>query len=105
MQTGTRILSIVLWLLPMALALGQNTNGPAKLSKAGNNLVATWPGIGTLQSAPATTGPWQDILEATSPRTIAPTNTRSFLRVISRWNKRANLLAANSEMGVAELNG
>jgi len=44
-------------------------------------------------------------LEAGSPRSIAPTNAQQYFRVISRWRTRANLIEANSEMGVAELNG
>jgi hypothetical protein len=87
------------------LAVAQNTNGPAAISKTATNLLVSWTGIGTLQSAPTVAGSWQDILEAGSPRSIAPTNAEQYFRVISRWGTRANLIDANSEMGVAELNG
>lgn len=84
--------------------LAQNTNGPAAISITASNLIVTWPGIGSLQSAPSPAGPWQDILEAGKPQGIAPTKDQQFFRVISRWRARANLIEANSEMGVAELN-
>jgi len=92
-------------LLKTVLAVAQNTHGPATISKTASNLLVSWTGIGTLQSSPTVTGAWQDILEAGSPRSIAPTNAQQFFCVISRWSTRANLIDANSEMGVAELNG
>jgi N-acetylneuraminic acid mutarotase len=86
-------------------AAAQNIHGPAAIAKTTTNLVVTWTGIGTLQSSPIPAGPWQDILEASSPFGTPPTNAQRFFRVISRWSTRANLIEANSEMGVAELNG
>lgn len=83
----------------------QNTNGPAAISKTDSNLVVSWPGIGTLQSSATTIGVWQDVLESTSPHPVPATAAQQFFRVISLWSKRANLLEANSEMGVTELNG
>ena len=95
-----------IWLLPLAwFAAAQNIHGPATISKTASNLLVSWTGIGTLQSAPTLTGSWRDILEAGSPRSIAPTNAQQFFRVISRWSTRADLIEANSEMGVAELDG
>jgi len=95
----------VVLLITARPAAAQNSNGPAAITKTATNLLVSWTGIGSLQSAPEITGPWEDILEAGSPRGIAPTNEQQFLRVISRWRTRANLIEANSEMGVAELNG
>src|SRR5688572_25914113 len=104
LQQHTQCLSLLAFLLTSSLAIAQNTNGPATISKTASNLLVTWTGIGSLQSAPIGAGPWQDILEASSPRSITATNSQRFFRVISRWNTRANLIEANSEMGVAELN-
>src|SRR6185369_1377629 len=77
----------------------------ATISKTTSNLLLSWTGSGTLQSAPMVVGPWRDILEASSPFGTRPTNELEFFRVVSRWSTRANLIEANSEMGVAELNG
>jgi len=98
-------LSLLALLLTPSLAGAQNLHGPATISKTTTNLLVSWTGIGTLQSSPNVAGAWQDVLEARSPRTIAPTSAQQFFRVISRWSTRANLIEANSEMGVAELNG
>ncbi|HEX5219574.1 MAG TPA: kelch repeat-containing protein [Verrucomicrobiae bacterium] len=86
-------------------ANSQNVHGPARLSKTSSNVLLSWTGVGTLQSSPVAVGGWQDVLEASSPHGILTTNTRQFFRVISRWGTRANLIEANSEMGVAELDG
>ena len=85
------------------LAFGQATG---RISIAGNptNLTVSWTGGGTLQSS--TFLPfWRDVLEATSPFSLSPTNASQFYRSISRWSTRSNLLEANSEMSVAELDG
>jgi len=100
-----RLVSAIIFLLMVWFSAAQNTNGPADISKTTSNLLVSWTGIGTLQAAPASAGPWQDILEAGSPQGIVPTNTQHFFRVISRWSTQANLIEANSEMGVAGLNG
>jgi hypothetical protein len=63
-------------LLTPSLAVAQNIHGPATISKTTTNLLVTWTGIGTLQSSPTLTGAWEDILEAGSPRSIAPTNAQ-----------------------------
>ena len=83
----------------------QNVHGPAKLSKTSSNVLVSWTGIGTLQSSSIATGAWKDALEASNPHGALATNAQQFFRVISRWRTRANLIEANSEMGVAELNG
>jgi N-acetylneuraminic acid mutarotase len=95
----------IVFLLTTWFAEAQNTHGTALISKSTSNLFVSWTGIGTLQSSPILAGPWQDILEARSPFGTPTTNVQRFFRVISRWSTRANLIEANSEMGVAELNG
>jgi N-acetylneuraminic acid mutarotase len=80
----------------------QSTNRVA-ISRTPTNVLVSWTGRGTLQSATTWSGAWQDVLEAPNP--LAATNARSFYRSISRWSTRSNLLEANSEMSVAELNG
>ena len=104
-KQSAQCLGLIGFLLTPFLAVAQNTHGPANISKTTSNLLVSWSGIGTLQSSPTVAGSWQDVLEAGSPRSIAPTNAQQFFRVISRWSTRADLIEANSEMGVAELNG
>jgi N-acetylneuraminic acid mutarotase len=100
-----RLIFALVLFLATALAFAQNVHGPPAISRAFTNVLVSWTGIGTLQSAPNVAGAWQDILEATSPHLTPPTNAQRFFRVISRWSTRANLIEANSEMGVAELAG
>jgi hypothetical protein len=75
------------------------------IARAGTNYTVSWTNRGTLQAAALPYGPWQDILEAPNPVTVRPTNAQQFFRAISRWSTRSNLLDANSEMSVAELDG
>ena len=84
-------------------ALGQSTSR-VSIARASSNVTVSWTGRGTLQAS-SSLPVWQDVLEATSPFTVSPTNTSQFYRSISRWSTRSNLLEANSEMSVAELNG
>jgi len=50
------------------------------VGKVGNNLVISWDGLGTLESADAITGPWTTVAGATNPYTvpIAPTGTKYY---------------------------
>lgn len=100
-----RLPGVIVFHLTAWLAAAQNTYGPATISTTTSNVLLSWTGIGTLQSSPTSAGPWQDILEASSPFGTSPTNAQQFFRVTSRWSTRANLIEANSEMGVAELDG
>jgi N-acetylneuraminic acid mutarotase len=84
-------------------ALGQTTSRVG-ISPGPTNPTVSWTGGGTLQSSTALPF-WRDVLEATSPFAVSPTNASQFYRSISRWSTRSNLLEANSEMSVAELNG
>jgi hypothetical protein len=65
----------------------------------------SWTGRGTLQSADTPLGTWRDVLEAPNPFPLVRSNAQEYFRIISRWGTRSNLLEANSEMGVAELDG
>lgn len=47
----------------------------------GGNLVLTWTGTGTLQSADAVTGPWADVASAKSPFTAARAGAVKFYRL------------------------
>ena len=91
-----------LLLAPLA-ALTQT--GTVAIARAGTNVVVSWTGPGTLQSAGSVPNAWQDVLDATTPFTNRPAAARQFFRSISRWSTRSNLIEANSEMGVSELNG
>ena len=88
--------------LALATASGQPS---LQIAKTNSNIRVSWTGRGTLQSATILNGAWQDELEVTNPWTITPTNAQQFFRGITRWSTRSNLLEANSEMSVAELNG
>jgi hypothetical protein len=48
---------------------------------ANGSLTLEWVGGGTLQAAPAVTGPWQDVPGATSPYTLTPTEAATFGRI------------------------
>jgi hypothetical protein len=50
------------------------------ITRSGNNVILSWP-FGTLQSAPAVTGTYTDILSATSPFTNAVSQTPTYYRV------------------------
>jgi hypothetical protein len=50
------------------------------IQHSGNSVILTWP-QGTLQSAGAVTGPYSDILTATSPYTNTVSGTKEFYRV------------------------
>jgi hypothetical protein len=45
------------------------------------NLVVTWTGTGTLQSADVVTGPWSDVATAKSPFTATVSGSAKFYRV------------------------
>jgi hypothetical protein len=50
------------------------------VTRSGSDVVLSWP-FGTLQSAPAVTGTYTNMLSATSPFTNAPSQTKTFYRV------------------------
>jgi hypothetical protein len=48
---------------------------------ADGSITITWTGVGTLEAAPAVTGPWQAVTGATSPYTFKPTTPALFGRI------------------------
>ena len=53
--------------------------------RSGANVVLTWPGSGTLQSASAVTGPWANVAGTpSSPYTTAPSGDSQFYRILVR---------------------
>src|SRR5262249_15960709 len=48
--------------------------------EASGNVILSWPGTAILESAPEPTGPWTNILGATSPFKVVPVGTQSFFR-------------------------
>jgi hypothetical protein len=48
---------------------------------ADGSITVTWTGGGTLQAAPAVTGPWQDVAGATSPYNFKPSTATLFGRI------------------------
>jgi hypothetical protein len=57
--------------------------GPLTIGFSGANLQISWPAgqTGTLQSAPAVTGPWNDVAGATSPYNVTTTGSAMFYRL------------------------
>jgi hypothetical protein len=51
-----------------------------RFQRAGGQLVLTWTG-GTLQSAPAITGPYTDMTGVSSPYPLAPSGSQEYFRV------------------------
>ena len=52
------------------------------ITRSGSNVLVSWTGAGTLQSAPSLTGPWADIPgETTSPQSVTPGAVAQFFRV------------------------
>ena len=101
-DTRTVLLAVLFSFVGAAAA--QTINSTLSIAKTPTNIVISWTGRGTLQAAVAPQGPWRDLLEAPNP--FRTNNTASqFYRGISRWSTRQNLLEANSEMAVAELDG
>ena len=86
-------------------SFGQATNASLRILRTNSHVAVSWTGRGTLQSAATLPGPWRDVLEVSSPGTFSPSNAHEFFRVLSRWGTRSNLLEANSEMAIAELDG
>lgn len=61
---------------------GGGASGPTlSASKQGNNLVISWAGTGTLQSADSVTGPWADVSASKSPQTVTPSGQAKFYRL------------------------
>jgi N-acetylneuraminic acid mutarotase len=99
----TTIRAFILSLLPALSVWSQD--GILAITNNAGELILSWSGSGTPQSATELAGPWQDLPGKGSPLTVSATNRQQFFRVIHRWETRAPLLEANSEMGVAELAG
>ncbi|HWD91436.1 MAG TPA: hypothetical protein VG938_03715 [Verrucomicrobiae bacterium] len=53
--------------------------GPGSLSIQSGQL--SWTGGGTLQNAPALTGPWSDVSNQSNPQALSPTNAAGFFRL------------------------
>jgi len=98
-------LCLTLLALTLQFSFGQTANFSLRLLRTNGNVSVSWTNRGTLQAAATPTGPWWDVLEAPNPSTLSPSIAHEYFRVISRWGTRGNLLEANSEMAVAELDG
>ena len=64
--------------------VGGGQSDPAEFSlptTQGNNIVVSWAGAGTLQSADAVTGPWTDVANANSPASLPMTGGQKFYRI------------------------
>jgi len=101
----SRIVLMSVFVLTALHGARSQTAPVLRISRTNGQVAVSWTGRGCLQSTSAVGEPWQDVLEAPNPATLSPTNAQRFFRVLSRWGTRSNLLEANSEMAVAELNG
>jgi hypothetical protein len=68
------------WPFDDAVPVVSNVKITAALA-AGGNITLTWTGNGTLQSAPAVTGPWTNQAGKTSPATVPASLQAEFFRV------------------------
>lgn len=98
------ICAVLFWFSALD-SFAQGTNALLTIRPESNAWVISWTGRSTLQTAIGTPTEWLDVLGATSPYRVFRTNQApaQVFRAISRWGRRANLLEANSEMSVAEL--
>jgi hypothetical protein len=86
MQAGTGswywgVDEIGIYSIPPVSSPGNQPSFGAVVRNSDGSLTLAWTGGGTLQSAPAVTGPWQDVPGATSPYTLKPTGTSLFGRI------------------------
>lgn len=95
---------LVFLAFPSFEVFGQSTGARLAISATTTNVLVSWTGRGTLQSADSPEQ-WVDVLEADNPFITSATNPHTLYRGISRWSTRQALLEANSEMSVAELGG
>jgi hypothetical protein len=64
---------------PVALAISDTLIISATVS--GGSAVLRWQSEGTIQGGGSLTGPWTDVVGATSPYSVSTTNTQRFFRV------------------------
>jgi hypothetical protein len=55
--------------------------GALSVIRQGNDILISWSGSATLQSAPEVTGVWSDVPDATSPHTVTSNEARRFYRL------------------------
>ena len=65
----------------LSVVLASPQIGPLSIARQGSNVLISWPGTGTLQSADQITGAWTDEAGATSPATVSTTAARKFYRL------------------------
>ncbi|MCL5098275.1 MAG: hypothetical protein M1608_12260 [Candidatus Omnitrophica bacterium] len=71
----------VIYGMTMVLASPSSQVGPLSVALQAGNVVISWIGPGTLQSADEVTGPWSDVDGATSPVTITSLAGHKFYRL------------------------
>ena len=64
-------------------ATGGGGSGPANVSltRVGSDIVLEWEGGGSLQTAPAVTGPWSEVSDASSGVQIEASGSEAYYRV------------------------
>ncbi len=55
--------------------------GPLSIQLSGGKASVTWTGVGTLESAPAVTGPWTTVSGAASPYSVTPGGSQTYYRL------------------------
>ena len=56
-------------------------SGVLSIQNQAGNIQLSWTSIGTLQVAPAVTGPWTDSVNQSNPQTLSPTNSAQFFQL------------------------
>jgi hypothetical protein len=57
------------------------TSGTLSIQNVSGSIQLLWTSIGTLQAAPAVTGPWADFANQSNPQTLSVTNSMQFFRL------------------------
>jgi hypothetical protein len=77
-STGTQDLTVLDGLTIQQVVMQP---GPLIIAHQAGNVILSWSGAGTLQSANEVAGPWTDVTGATNPQTITPSAARKFYRL------------------------
>jgi N-acetylneuraminic acid mutarotase len=98
------LLAATAFLFTAARVPAQEDSPEITISRDASGVRVSWTMPGTLQARGSTDARWRDLIGAPRPFTTGSSNQQYF-RAITRWAARTQLMEANSEMGVAELNG
>jgi hypothetical protein len=70
------------WAIDNVIITGEVPGGSSlSIATTGGQITITWDGAGTLQSADAITGPWNDVVGGASPFAVTPSGNAKFYRL------------------------